>query len=228
MKTFRHRVLLGTVALMSLFAAVFLTYANAGSYVIMGTLTAVDLEAGTASVDGQAFQLDPNIFVKINQAGPDFITNALDKLDRFVGRTVEIRMDHQDQIFKLEVQSDNPYNDDPLDALQGTLSAVDLEGMIITIETVHAQTFALHSKVIILVERQQGADKIEKVENLPLYVGRSVDAKLDLDELVFRLTIKCDENSGSCDINAPSSAHPTTEDGDGDGDAGRDGDNDSK
>lgn len=78
------------------------------------------------------------------------------------------------------------YADNDNDEFKGALRAVDLQAMTVQVGN---QTFTLHPNAFVEVD-QPGPDFIDSLENLPNYVGRFVEVKLDVNEQILILEVK--------------------------------------
>ena len=68
-----------------------------------GTLEAVNLGTMTIAVAGQTYALTANTYVQLQNAGPDRY-EPLESLGNYVGRQVELRVNNQGQVCRIEIQ----------------------------------------------------------------------------------------------------------------------------
>lgn len=68
-----------------------------------GTLEAVNLGTMTIAVSGQTYALTANTYVHLQNAGPDRY-ESLQSLGNYVGQLVELRVNNQGQVCRIEIQ----------------------------------------------------------------------------------------------------------------------------
>jgi hypothetical protein len=100
-----------------------------------------------------------------------------------VGQWVELKLTAQGLVYKIEVKGGKPGKGGQL---KGALQAVDVANRTIT---VNGQTLSVSANVVIEVKQGKQKSYIP-FEQLPNYLGKLVEAKYDVNQVVYKIEVK--------------------------------------
>ncbi|MFN4218442.1 MAG: hypothetical protein ACK4HB_04070 [Candidatus Bipolaricaulia bacterium] len=149
---------------------------------VKGTLNAVDVAAMTVTVNNQVYSVSANVVVKVKNQG--YI--PFSQLPTYVGQWVELKLDSQGLVYKIEVKSSAGGGGST--KVKGTLNAVDVAGLTVT---VNGQLYAVSANVVVKVEKQGYIP----FSQLPNYIGRQVELKLS-NSVVYEIEVKSSSGGG--------------------------------
>lgn len=171
---------------------------------LQGQLTAVNLSALTITVGNRTAALSPDVVIEVDQAGSRDEIAPVANLGNYLGAFVEVEFDDAGLVVKLEVKAEAApagragFDDEELGEFEGTLAAVDLEAMTLTVA---GRTLPLRVDAFVKVD-QPGPDRFEQLAALANYLGETVEVKLDGRGAVVRVEIdgadEDDDSRGAC------------------------------
>jgi hypothetical protein len=153
----------------------------ASSNEVKGTLNAVDVAGMTVTVNNQVYSVSANVTVKVKDQG--YI--PFSQLPNYVGQWVELKLTAQGLVYKIEVKG-SAGKPGKGGQLKGALQAVDVANRTIT---VNGQTLSVSANVVIEVKQGKQKSYIP-FEQLPNYLGKLVEAKYDVNQVVYKIEVK--------------------------------------
>lgn len=148
---------------------------------VKGTLNAVDVAGLTVTVNNQVYSVNANVVVKVKNQG--YI--PFSQLPNYVGQWVELKLTAQGLVYKIEVKS-SAGKPGKGGELKGTLQAVDVANRTITVNN---QSFPVSANVVIEVKQGKQKSYIS-FEQLPSYIGKLVEIKYDVNQVVYKIEVK--------------------------------------
>lgn len=148
---------------------------------VKGTLNAVDVAGLTVTVNNQVYSVSANVVVKVEKQG----YMPFSQLPNYVGQQVELKLNNG-VVYKIEVK---PGAGKPSKGgkLYGTLQAVDTANGTIT---VNGQTLSVSATVVIEVKQGKKQKSYIPFSELPTYIGKFVEAKYDVNQIVYKIEVK--------------------------------------
>ncbi len=134
-----------------------------------GRLDAVDVAGWTITVDGRIYSVTSSVEVKIEDQGHISFAQLAD----YIGRIVELKLSSSTTVYQIEVQWE----------ATGRLDAVDVSGLKITVD---GRVYSVRNNVEVEVE-EEGRISFDQ---LPNYLGRSVEIKFDANKTIYKIEVK--------------------------------------
>ena len=176
---------------------------NAFDLELQGILNAVNLSALTVTIGNRTAALSPTVSIKVDRQNAEDLFEPVANLANYLGSDVEAKLDSQGLIQTIEIKlagnsaGGRGPSDEDLRSLKGTLEAVDLNAMVVTVA---GQIVPLRADAFVKVD-QPGPDRFEALANLSAYIGMAVEVKLDGQGAAVRVEIESDSDDdfrGAC------------------------------